>query len=63
MKSLRGMEIFGQLQVLNVFDQTQLCACGAPTALHDGGFVEGARIVQTIVTPARVRPITSRSIR
>lgn len=51
-KPLRGMEVFGQLQVLNVFDQSQLCACGALTALQDGGSIDIARIDQTVSTAA-----------
>jgi outer membrane receptor protein involved in Fe transport len=31
-----GVELFGQLQVLNLFDQSQLCACGG-TAFGTGG--------------------------
>jgi hypothetical protein len=48
-------QLFGQLQVLNVFDQFQLCACGGTVfgngnAANAGG-INQARIDQTVQTP------------
>ncbi len=50
-----GLELFGQLQVLNLFDQFQLCACGG-TAFGTGsagnaGGVNIQRIDTTVLTP------------
>ncbi len=39
LKSARGLQLFGQLQVLNVFNHYQLCGCGAATVFSDGGAV------------------------
>jgi hypothetical protein len=51
----RGVELFGQLQVLNLFDQSQLCACGG-TAFGTGsagnaGGVNIQRLSTTVLTP------------
>ncbi|MQA30518.1 MAG: hypothetical protein GEU82_11905 [Luteitalea sp.] len=57
-KGLRGLQFFGQLQVLNVFDDFQLCACGAPTVFKDGGAMNSTFIdqaVRTSVTNAALR--------
>jgi hypothetical protein len=52
----RGVELFGQLQVLNVFNQFQLCACGATTfGTGSGGNAGGVniqRLSTTVLTPA-----------
>jgi hypothetical protein len=50
------MQLFGQLQVLNVFNQFQLCACGRTvfgtgSAANAGG-VNLQRIDTTVSTPA-----------
>lgn len=50
-----GLQFFGQLQVLNVFDQFQLCACGSTvfgtgSAANAGG-VNLQRIDTTVLTP------------
>jgi outer membrane receptor for ferrienterochelin and colicin len=50
------LELFGQLQVINLFNQSQLCACGA-TAFATGsagaaGGVNIQRIDTTVLTPA-----------
>jgi hypothetical protein len=50
LKALHGIQLFGQLQVLNVLDQFQLCACGASTVFQDGGFVNTTRIDQSVRT-------------
>jgi hypothetical protein len=50
--NLRGApELFGQAQILNVFDLSQLCACGAATQLQDGGSVNMTRLDQALLTP------------
>jgi len=43
----RGVELFGQLQVINVFNQSQLCGCGQ-AVFGNGGGVNSARIDQTV---------------
>jgi hypothetical protein len=48
---LARAELFGQLQVVNIFDQYQLCGCGASTVFQNGGGVLTSRIDQTVVTP------------
>ncbi len=50
-----GVELFGQLQVLNLFNQFQLCACGG-TAFGTGGSANAGgvniqRISTTVLTP------------
>ncbi len=69
-----GLELFGQLQVLNLFNQSQLCACGA-TAFGTGssqnaGGVNIQRISTTVLTPvstparfATFDPFTSTPVR
>src|SRR5262249_42151489 len=60
----RGGQLFGQLQVLNVFDQFQLCGCGA-SVFANGGNINQGRIDQTILTNsttpslARFNPFTT----
>lgn len=46
---LRRLQLFGQVQVINVFDQFQLCGCGA-SVTASGGAVTAGRIDQTIRT-------------
>lgn len=46
----RGVQLFAQVQVLNLFDKFQLCACGASTVFSDGGSVNLSRIDQTVRT-------------
>jgi outer membrane receptor for ferrienterochelin and colicin len=51
----RGTELFAQLQVINLFNQFQLCACGATafgtgSAMNAGG-VNVQRIDTTVLTP------------
>jgi carboxypeptidase family protein/TonB-dependent receptor-like protein len=49
---LRGrMEIFGQIQTLNIFNHYQLCGCGASTVFQSGGSVTAARLDQAVRTP------------
>jgi outer membrane receptor for ferrienterochelin and colicin len=50
-----GMQLFGQLQILNVFNQFQLCACGSTvfgtgSAANAGG-VNLQRLDTTVLTP------------
>jgi hypothetical protein len=44
----RGLEVFGQLQVVNLFNQLQLCGCGASVFLNGGG-VNVAQTVDLVV--------------
>jgi hypothetical protein len=46
----RRAELFGQLQVINAFNQSQLCACGG-TVFENGGGVTLSRIDQTVISP------------
>jgi outer membrane receptor for ferrienterochelin and colicin len=50
LKNARGLQFFGQLQVLNVLNHYQLCGCGAATVFADGGAVLVSRIDQTVRT-------------
>ena len=45
------MEIFGQVQTLNIFNHYQLCGCGASTVFQSGGAVTAARLDQVVRTP------------
>jgi len=59
----RGLEVFGQLQVINLFDQSQLCACGA-TAFGTGsganaGGVNIQRLSTTVLTPVTTARLTA----
>ncbi len=68
------MQLFGQLQLLNVFDQSQLCACGSTvfgtgSAANAGG-VNLQRIDTTVLTPgttasrfAAFNPFTTTPVR
>ena len=51
LKSARGLQLFGQLQLLNAFNHYQLCGCGAATVFSDGGAVLTSRIDQAVRTP------------
>ncbi len=50
-----SLQLFGQLQVINIFNQFQLCGCGG-TVFQNGGGVTQTRIDQTVLnnstTPA-----------
>jgi hypothetical protein len=50
LRNARGLQLFGQLQVLNAFNHYQLCGCGAATVFADGGAVMASRIDQTVRT-------------
>ncbi len=50
-KGARSLQLFGQLQVLNVFNQFQLCGCGG-TIFQNGGTVTQTRIDQTVLSNA-----------
>jgi hypothetical protein len=47
----RRAQVFGQLQVINLFNQSQLCGCGG-TVFENGGAVSLSRIDQTVLTAA-----------
>jgi hypothetical protein len=55
----RGLELFGQLQVINLFNQSQLCVCGGTAfgtgasggGSQDAGGVNIQRINTAILTP------------
>jgi hypothetical protein len=49
-KGAHNVQLFGQLQVLNIFNQFQLCGCGG-TVFTNGGAVFSSRIDQTVLTP------------
>ena len=69
-----GMQLFAQVQVLNIFDQSQLCACGSTvfgtgSAANAGG-VNLQRIDTTVLTPgttasrfATFNPFTTTPVR
>ncbi len=46
------LEGFAQLQIVNLFNHYQLCACGASTVFQNGGSVILGRIDQTVRTAA-----------
>ena len=48
-RTARRVQIFGQMQVINLFNQFQLCGCGASVSAS-GGAVNAGRIDQTIRT-------------
>jgi len=48
-RSARNVQLFGQLQIVNLFNQFQLCGCGA-TVFSNGGAVAQTRIDQTVLT-------------
>ena len=53
----RGAELFAQLQVINLFNQFQLCACGA-TAFGTGNVNAGGMNIQRIDTTV-LTPVTT----
>ena len=50
-KIARNLEAFAQIQLLNLFNQFQLCGCGATTVFVNGGGVNGQTINQALLTP------------
>jgi hypothetical protein len=58
-RGLRRVELFGQLQVINIFNQFQLCGCGS-TVAQSGGAIRAERIDQAVrtavTTPALYQP-------
>ncbi len=44
-------ELFGQIQIVNVFNHYQLCGCGASTVFQNGGAINLTRLDQTVQTP------------
>jgi hypothetical protein len=59
-RSLGNIQLFGQVQVINLFNQSQLCGCGQGVALSGGG-VDVSRIDQSLrpIAPfARFNPFT-----
>jgi hypothetical protein len=70
----RGVELFGQVQVLNLFNQSQLCACGATVfgtgSAGNAGGINIQRIDTTVLTPvtaparfANFNPLTDAPVR
>jgi outer membrane receptor for ferrienterochelin and colicin len=70
----RGVELFGQLQVINLFNQFQLCACGGTAfgtgAAANAGGVNIQRINTAVLTPvstparfAAFNPFTTMPVR
>jgi hypothetical protein len=53
-----GVEFFGQLQVINVFNQSQLCGCGQ-AVFQNGGAVNLLRIDQTARVLQTFNPFTT----
>jgi hypothetical protein len=49
LSGLDGLELFGQLQILNIFNQAQLCGCGG-TVAQNGGAVNRGTIDQSVRT-------------
>jgi outer membrane receptor for ferrienterochelin and colicin len=49
MPGARRVQLFGQMQVINLFNQFQLCGCGA-SVNQSGGAVNASRIDQTVRT-------------
>lgn len=47
---VKNLEVFGQVQVLNLFDQFQLCGCGATTVFVNGGAFNSQTVNQAILT-------------
>jgi outer membrane receptor protein involved in Fe transport len=43
-----NVQFFGQLQIVNLFDQSQLCGCGG-SVFTNGGSVTGTRIDQSVL--------------
>ncbi len=60
----KGLELFGQVQILNLFNQSQLCACGGTAfATGSGGNAGGVNVqrlsttvLTSVSTPARFTP-------
>ncbi len=48
-KGARNTQLFAQLQVINLFDNSDLCGCGG-TVFTNGGAVTQTRIDQTVLT-------------
>ncbi|MCU1381746.1 MAG: hypothetical protein JWL71_443 [Acidobacteria bacterium] len=48
-KNAHNTQLFGQVQVINVFNQFQLCGCGG-TVFQNGGAVTQTRIDQSVLT-------------
>jgi outer membrane receptor protein involved in Fe transport len=49
LKNAHNTQLFGQFQILNVFNQFQLCGCGG-TVFQNGGAVTQTRIDQSVLT-------------
>jgi len=58
-----GVELFGQLQVLNLFNQSQLCACGGTAfgtgAAGNAGGINVQRLSTAVLTPGALIPGTT----
>lgn len=58
-----GIELFGQLQVINLFNQSQLCACGATAfgtgAAGNAGGINVQRLSTAVLLPGALIPGTT----
>ena len=67
-RSPRQVEVFGQAQVLNIFNQFQLCGCGA-SVFANGGNISQTTVDQSILTASnsprfdRFNPFTTTPVR
>lgn len=57
-----GLQLFGNLQVLNIFNQSQLCGCGG-SVFANGGAVTSTTTDQPCARASTPRRCSSRSIR
>jgi hypothetical protein len=55
---LRRVQLFGQLQVINLFNESQLCGCGQ-AVFQNGGAVRLDRIDQTVSIVQAFNPFTT----
>jgi hypothetical protein len=56
----RQIDAFVQAQIINIFDQQDLCACGAADVFTNGGAVFLSRIGSSVLNPA-VNPTTQQA--
>jgi hypothetical protein len=65
----RGFQVFGQFQAINLFNQFQLCGCGATATFVNGGNVNAQTINQAVLTPVTsaayqtFNPFTTKPVR
>jgi len=61
----RGLELFGQLQVINLFNQSQLCVCGGTafgTAGSGGGSADAGGVNIQRINTAILTPVSTASL-